>query len=128
MSFNQNKNVAPDEIRTPKASGSSKQFYVTIILIFTLKIMMILKTRFLEEATVADGLQDDASESFAFALVNGALGVFEVYGRRIRDFRLFVIKEKKIIILSSMAPCSNMHFFFLLDQNGQNPFSILLMG
>ncbi|MBA0843457.1 hypothetical protein Goarm_000644, partial [Gossypium armourianum] len=31
-------------------------------------------------------LQDETSESFAFALVNGALGVFEVYGRRIRDF------------------------------------------
>ncbi|KAG2331850.1 hypothetical protein Bca52824_003030 [Brassica carinata] len=30
---------------------------------------------------------NDTSESFAFALVNGALGVFEVYGRRIRDFR-----------------------------------------
>lgn len=30
---------------------------------------------------------DDISESFAFALVNGALGVFEVHGRRIRDFR-----------------------------------------
>ncbi|KAL6888632.1 hypothetical protein ACP4OV_009658 [Aristida adscensionis] len=30
---------------------------------------------------------DEASESFAFALVNGALGVFEVHGRRIRDFR-----------------------------------------
>ncbi|KAF7806409.1 WD repeat-containing protein 11 isoform X1 [Senna tora] len=30
---------------------------------------------------------DDSSESFAFALVNGALGVFEVHGRRIRDFR-----------------------------------------
>lgn len=35
----------------------------------------------------ADGAQDDFSESFAFALVNGALGVFEVQGRRIRDFR-----------------------------------------
>ncbi|KAK3025871.1 hypothetical protein RJ639_042300 [Escallonia herrerae] len=34
-----------------------------------------------------DGSQDDSSESFAFALVNGALGVFEVNGRRIRDFR-----------------------------------------
>uniref|UniRef100_A0A7N0UK41 WD repeat-containing protein 11 n=2 Tax=Kalanchoe fedtschenkoi TaxID=63787 RepID=A0A7N0UK41_KALFE len=34
-----------------------------------------------------DGTPDDASESFAFALVNGALGVFEVHGRRIRDFR-----------------------------------------
>nr|GLL20426.1 WD repeat-containing protein 11-like [Ipomoea trifida] len=34
-----------------------------------------------------DGSQDEFSESFAFALVNGALGVFEVHGRRIRDFR-----------------------------------------
>ncbi|GLT26225.1 hypothetical protein SLA2020_013070 [Shorea laevis] len=34
-----------------------------------------------------DAPQDDSSESFAFALVNGALGVFEVHGRRIRDFR-----------------------------------------
>ncbi|KAL5208008.1 hypothetical protein ABZP36_032443 [Zizania latifolia] len=30
---------------------------------------------------------DETSESFSFALVNGALGVFEVHGRRIRDFR-----------------------------------------
>lgn len=36
-----------------------------------------------------DEPQDDTSESFAFALVNGALGVFEVHGRRIRDFRYF---------------------------------------
>ncbi|GAB4832842.1 hypothetical protein Ancab_006857 [Ancistrocladus abbreviatus] len=35
----------------------------------------------------SDGSQDDTSESFAFALVNGALGVFEVQGRRIKDFR-----------------------------------------
>ncbi|XVF34628.1 hypothetical protein REPUB_Repub18cG0075300 [Reevesia pubescens] len=35
----------------------------------------------------SDGSQDETSESFAFALVNGALGVFEVHGRRIRDFR-----------------------------------------
>ncbi|CDP10435.1 unnamed protein product [Coffea canephora] len=35
----------------------------------------------------ADGAEDEFSESFAFALVNGALGVFEVHGRRIRDFR-----------------------------------------
>ncbi|XP_042427978.1 WD repeat-containing protein 11-like isoform X3 [Zingiber officinale] len=41
------------------------------------------------EAKVAnsDSTVDDTSESFAFALVNGALGVFEVHGRRIRDFR-----------------------------------------
>uniref|UniRef100_A0A0E0JVA1 Uncharacterized protein n=1 Tax=Oryza punctata TaxID=4537 RepID=A0A0E0JVA1_ORYPU len=38
------------------------------------------------EATGAEST-DETSESFAFALVNGALGVFEVHGRRIRDFR-----------------------------------------
>ncbi|XP_023633629.1 WD repeat-containing protein 11 isoform X2 [Capsella rubella] len=35
----------------------------------------------------SDGSPEETVESFAFALVNGALGVFEVQGRRIRDFR-----------------------------------------
>lgn len=35
----------------------------------------------------SEGSQDETSESFAFALVNGALGVFEVQGRRIKDFK-----------------------------------------
>ncbi|CAN8246920.1 unnamed protein product [Cochlearia groenlandica] len=61
MSSNYDSNAIPDDVRTPKISES--------------------------KAVGADGLQDDASESFAFALVNGALGVFEVHGRRIRDFR-----------------------------------------
>ncbi|CAD5319586.1 unnamed protein product [Arabidopsis thaliana] len=61
MSSNQEVNVTPSDIETPNASDS--------------------------KAVAADALQDDASESFAFALVNGSLGVFEVYGRRIRDFR-----------------------------------------
>lgn len=39
----------------------------------------------------SDGSQDESSESFAFALVNGALGVFEVQGRRIRDFRYYFV-------------------------------------
>ncbi|XVE54449.1 hypothetical protein DITRI_Ditri03aG0082400 [Diplodiscus trichospermus] len=39
------------------------------------------------KAGSSDGSQEDSSESFAFALINGALGVFEVHGRRIRDFR-----------------------------------------
>ncbi|KAJ6296330.1 hypothetical protein OIU78_024221 [Salix suchowensis] len=39
------------------------------------------------KAGISDASQDDTAESFAFALVNGALGVFEVHGRRIRDFR-----------------------------------------
>ncbi|KAG0455304.1 hypothetical protein HPP92_024596 [Vanilla planifolia] len=39
------------------------------------------------KVTSTDNGGDDLSESFAFALVNGALGVFEVQGRRIRDFR-----------------------------------------
>ncbi|KAL1823733.1 hypothetical protein ACET3Z_010511 [Daucus carota] len=37
--------------------------------------------------SLVEGSQDESAESFAFALVNGALGVFEVHGRRIRDFR-----------------------------------------
>ncbi|XP_010510885.1 PREDICTED: WD repeat-containing protein 11-like isoform X1 [Camelina sativa] len=61
ISYNQETNATPDDTGTPKASET--------------------------KSVGADGLQDDASESFAFALVNGALGVFEVYGRRIRDFR-----------------------------------------
>ncbi|KAK6945118.1 hypothetical protein RJ641_026220 [Dillenia turbinata] len=39
------------------------------------------------KAANSEASQDDISESFSFALVNGALGVFEVHGRRIRDFR-----------------------------------------
>nr|XP_009381634.1 PREDICTED: WD repeat-containing protein 11 isoform X1 [Musa acuminata subsp. malaccensis] len=39
------------------------------------------------KTTSSETPTDDISESFAFALVNGALGVFEVHGRRIRDFR-----------------------------------------
>ncbi|XP_008809225.1 WD repeat-containing protein 11 isoform X2 [Phoenix dactylifera] len=41
----------------------------------------------MESTTSSESSGDDTSESFAFALVNGALGVFEVHGRRIRDFR-----------------------------------------
>ncbi|PQP98599.1 WD repeat-containing protein 11 [Prunus yedoensis var. nudiflora] len=44
-------------------------------------------TKLSSDSKSSDGSQDDTSESFAFALANGALGVFEVYGRRIRDFR-----------------------------------------
>ena len=40
---------------------------------------------FMEGATSSPA--DDTAESFAFALTNGALGVFEVQGRRIHDFR-----------------------------------------
>lgn len=43
------------------------------------------------EGAGTDGSQDEFSESFSFALVNGALGVFEVHGRRIRDFRYFLL-------------------------------------
>ncbi len=38
--------------------------------------------------TPADSLQEsESAESFAFALVNGSLGVFEMRGRRVRDFK-----------------------------------------
>ncbi|CAB4319020.1 unnamed protein product [Prunus armeniaca] len=46
-------------------------------------------TKLSSDSKSSDGSQDDTSESFAFALANGALGVFEVHGRRIRDFRLW---------------------------------------
>ncbi|CAN0900198.1 WD repeat-containing protein 11 [Linum grandiflorum] len=39
------------------------------------------------ESMSSDTSQEEIAESFAFALVNGALGVFEVHGRKIRDFR-----------------------------------------
>ncbi|XP_030954602.1 WD repeat-containing protein 11-like isoform X2 [Quercus lobata] len=58
----------------------------------------------------SDGSQDDSSESFAFALVNGALGVFEVQGRRIRDFRpkwpssSFVLSEGLITAMAYRLP------------------------
>ncbi|XP_038696961.1 WD repeat-containing protein 11 isoform X2 [Tripterygium wilfordii] len=56
--------VAPEGVSSPSKSSSSDS-----------------------KAATSDASQDDTSESFAFALVNGALGVFEVHGRRIRDFR-----------------------------------------
>ncbi|MCO5563310.1 hypothetical protein L7F22_016950 [Adiantum nelumboides] len=34
-----------------------------------------------------EAIQEESTESFAFALVNGSLGVFEMHGRRVRDFR-----------------------------------------
>lgn len=35
----------------------------------------------------ADSQDAENAESFAFALVNGSLGVFEIRGKRVRDFR-----------------------------------------
>lgn len=83
------------------------------------------------EVGTADGqLQDDTSESFAFALVNGALGVFEVCGRRIRDFRLLLGKIFSRVFLHRVLTCVySSLFLFLLDRNGQKLLiSILLMG
>ncbi|KAI3781932.1 hypothetical protein L2E82_11960 [Cichorium intybus] len=37
--------------------------------------------------TDSNGAQEDFVETFSFGLVNGSCGVFEVHGRRIRDFR-----------------------------------------
>ncbi|KAK9102028.1 hypothetical protein Sjap_019282 [Stephania japonica] len=42
----------------------------------------------------SEGATEDTSESFSFALVNGALGVFEVHGRRIRDFRILIFSPR----------------------------------
>ncbi|CAN1825030.1 WD repeat-containing protein 11 [Linum perenne] len=43
-----------------------------------------------ESSVSSDTSQEEAAESFAFALMNGALGVFEVHGRKIRDFRYVI--------------------------------------
>ena len=40
-----------------------------------------------------DNSQDESAESFAFALINGSLGVFELRGRRVRDFRFSPISS-----------------------------------
>ncbi|KAG2407955.1 uncharacterized protein HKW66_Vig0027770 [Vigna angularis] len=62
------------------------------------------------EGSSTEESQDDVSESFAFALVNGALGVFEVQGRRIRDFRpkwpssSFVSSEGLITAMAYRSP------------------------
>ncbi|KAE8654512.1 WD repeat-containing protein 11-like isoform X2 [Hibiscus syriacus] len=64
VSHNDNKAVAPEVAGSSTMASSSDS-----------------------KAGNSDNSQDELSESFAFALVNGALGVFEVHGRRIRDFR-----------------------------------------
>nr|GLL16899.1 WD repeat-containing protein 11 isoform X1 [Ipomoea trifida] len=51
-----------------------------------------------------DGSQDEFSETFSFALVNGALGVFEVHGRRIRDFRYAYLLKYKLQNLTDFLP------------------------
>ncbi|XP_068464338.1 uncharacterized protein [Phaseolus vulgaris] len=61
------------------------------------------------KGTSTEESHDDTSESFAFALVNGALGVFEVHGRRIRDFRpkwpsSFVSSEGLITAMAYRLP------------------------
>nr|XP_043621964.1 WD repeat-containing protein 11-like [Erigeron canadensis] len=63
-----------------------------------------------EASTDSNGAQEDLTESFSFALVNGALGVFEVHGRRIRDFRpkwpdaSFISSEGLITAMSYRTP------------------------
>ncbi|KAK8604748.1 hypothetical protein V6N13_082223 [Hibiscus sabdariffa] len=64
LSHKDNKAVAPEGVASSTVASSSDS-----------------------KAENSDNSQDETSESFAFALVNGALGVFEVHGRRIRDFR-----------------------------------------
>ncbi|KAK9073807.1 hypothetical protein SSX86_006401 [Deinandra increscens subsp. villosa] len=64
----------------PTQSGASKQSDASVP-----PIGMVSQME--SKASSPDGAQEEFSESFAFALVNGALGVFEVHGRRIRDFK-----------------------------------------
>lgn len=60
---------------------------------------------FFAEVANSDSTVDDTSESFAFALVNGALGVFEVHGRRIRDFRYdFAVSKQMFKVIFPSHP------------------------
>lgn len=48
---------------------------------------------------MTDTQETENAESFAFALVNGSLGVFELRGRRVRDFRYSeVLVFSKVIV------------------------------
>ncbi|KAL8239747.1 hypothetical protein R6Q59_016314 [Mikania micrantha] len=64
----------------PTQSGASKQSDASVP-----PTGMVSQTE--SKALGPDGAQEEFTESFAFALANGALGVFEVQGRRIRDFK-----------------------------------------
>lgn len=49
---------------------------------------------------MTDTQETENAESFAFALVNGSLGVFELRGRRVRDFRY-----SKVLVFSKVIVC-----------------------
>ncbi|OEL29402.1 hypothetical protein BAE44_0009580 [Dichanthelium oligosanthes] len=64
-----------------------------------------------EQSAEASGAEnsDETCESFAFALVNGALGVFEVHGRRIRDFRYVSICDFRLETDGQSGPHHHLH-------------------
>ncbi|KAH1114286.1 hypothetical protein J1N35_007664 [Gossypium stocksii] len=76
------------------------------------------------EAGNSDSLQDETSESFAFALVTGAVGVFEVHGQRIRDFSSLEHIEFTFDVLATVDIDFSLshNFLELLSDN------ILVMG
>lgn len=95
MSTGDPSNVTTDGTSTPTTPSDPSEHFILwfpcyiylsicVLLVLNLELSMVYHSL---ETTNSDGSQDDTSESFAFALVNGALGVFEVHGRRIRDFR-----------------------------------------
>lgn len=71
-------------------------------IVVNLLYSIILTLSFTEEGG-SDTSSDETSESFAFALVNGALGVFEVQGRRIRDFRYFLTRVTILFAVSTLS-------------------------
>lgn len=71
------------------------------------------------EGTSTEGTLEELSESFSFALVNGALGVFEVQGKRIRDFRCVLCKCYLYYNCSQWLYCDDLIILYIFpDQNG----------
>lgn len=73
--------------------------------------------------STSDSLQEsESAESFAFALVNGSLGVFEMRGRRVRDFKprwpaaAFVSADVLVTAMAYRTPHVEIAIFMLLER------------
>lgn len=85
-------------LRIPVSSFYLSSWHPGAIILYTCFICWDYRLNLIAEGAGTEGSQEEFSESFAFALVNGALGVFEVHGRRIRDFRYGFLRLRQIYI------------------------------
>jgi hypothetical protein len=93
--------------------------YYYSVLVFIVVLCMCCKlTIVYAESTSLDGSAEETAESFAFALVNGSHGVFEVRGRRVRDFRLILsplLFAILILISNFLLGCRTSEFFLEIE-------------